>query len=132
MGNSVVCVARHLGVRFRNSIRFRSVALDVYGTNDTATVVVSEGKGLVYREGQKVVMVFGAHAPIETGMTTVFGYWYYVGKISWTKLSIEAQLSSKLLVTLRTSRCELTTPVNPGTPAVCSNEKRTCSQSSSF
>lgn len=52
-------------------IRFRSVALDVYGTNYTATVVQSEGKGLVYREGQKVVMVFGAHAPIEAGMTTV-------------------------------------------------------------
>ena len=52
-------------------IRFRSVALDVYGSNDTATVVVPEGKGLVYREGQKVVMVFGAHASIETGMTTV-------------------------------------------------------------
>ena len=52
-------------------IRFRSVALDVYGTNDTATVVLPEGKGLVYREGQKVVMVFGAHASIEGGMTTV-------------------------------------------------------------
>ena len=52
-------------------IRFRSVALDVYGTNDTATVVLPEGKGLVYWEGQKVVLVFGAHASIEGGMTTL-------------------------------------------------------------
>lgn len=43
----------------------------MYGINDTATVVLPQGKGLVYREGQKVVMVFGAHAPIEAGMTTV-------------------------------------------------------------
>lgn len=52
----------------------------MYGTNETATVVVSQGKGLVYRERQKVLMVFGAHAPIETGMTTVFGYRLYEGK----------------------------------------------------
>jgi len=52
-------------------IRFNDVALRVHGASDKASVEVPEGRGLVYREGQKVVMVFGAHAPIEAGMTTV-------------------------------------------------------------
>ena len=45
-------------------IRVDEVKLRVYGASDKASVEISEGRGLVYREGQKVLMAFGAHAPI--------------------------------------------------------------------
>ena len=52
-------------------VRFRALEIDVYGTSGYATVQVPDGHGIVFKELQKVLMVFGAHAPIETGMTTV-------------------------------------------------------------
>ncbi|KTB91616.1 hypothetical protein AO073_01715 [Pseudomonas syringae ICMP 11293] len=52
-------------------VRFRAIGIDVYGTSGFATVAVPDGRGIVFKELQKVVMVFGARAPIESGMTTV-------------------------------------------------------------
>ncbi|WP_125856955.1 hypothetical protein [Pseudomonas amygdali] len=45
--------------------------IDVFGTNGYATVSVEQGQGIVFKELQKVLMVFGANAPIEGGMTSV-------------------------------------------------------------
>ncbi|RMV69995.1 hypothetical protein ALP05_02375 [Pseudomonas caricapapayae] len=53
----------------RLEVRFRAVEVDVYGTSGYATVSVPEGQGVVFKELQKVVLVFGAHAAIESGMT---------------------------------------------------------------
>lgn len=51
-------------------MRFRALEIDVYGTSGYATVSVPEGQGIVFKELQKVLMVFGASA-IEGGMITV-------------------------------------------------------------
>ncbi|MBL3827759.1 hypothetical protein [Pseudomonas syringae] len=57
----------------RLEVRFRALEIDVFGTSGYATVSVEQGQGqgIVFKELQKVLMVFGAHAPIEGGMTTV-------------------------------------------------------------
>ena len=52
-------------------VRFRTLEIDVFGTSGFATVSVPDGQGIVFKELQKVLMVFGASTPIETGMTTV-------------------------------------------------------------
>ncbi|MEQ4191149.1 hypothetical protein ABNM11_21055 [Pseudomonas syringae] len=52
-------------------VRFRALEIDVYGTSGFATVQVAEGQGIVFKELQKVLMIFGAHASIESGVTTV-------------------------------------------------------------
>ncbi|OLY72266.1 hypothetical protein AU074_13910 [Pseudomonas sp. ATCC PTA-122608] len=65
-------------------IRYRAVELDVYGVHDKASVVLPEGEGIVFRESQKVVMVFGSHAPIESGVTDVLKKG--IGKVAkWRK-----------------------------------------------
>ena len=51
--------------------RYRAVELDVYGVHDKASVSLPEGQGIVFRESQKVVLVFGTQTPIESGVTAV-------------------------------------------------------------
>lgn len=55
----------------RFEVRFRALEIDVFGTSGYATVSVELGQGIIFKELQKVLMVFGASAPIEGGMTTV-------------------------------------------------------------
>ena len=50
-------------------IRFRDIKLPVYELGDYAFVTVPEGHGIVFREGQTVVMVFAAHEQIKEGLT---------------------------------------------------------------
>lgn len=50
-------------------IRFREIKLTVYGLGDYAFVSVPEGEGIVFREGQGVVMVFAAHQQLLEGLT---------------------------------------------------------------
>jgi hypothetical protein len=50
-------------------IRFRDIKLTVYELGDYAFVTVPEGHGIVFREGQTVVMVFAAHEQIKEGLT---------------------------------------------------------------
>lgn len=50
-------------------IRFRDIKLTVYELGDYAFVAVPEGHGIVFREGQTVVMVFAAHEQIKEGLT---------------------------------------------------------------
>lgn len=65
-------------------VRFRALEIDVYGTSGYATVSVPDGQGIVFKELQKVLMAFGAHAPIESGMTTVLKG--AIGKVAkWRK-----------------------------------------------
>ena len=52
-------------------LRFRAVELDVYGSGDRAQVSSEHGQGVVFKEGAKVVLIFGTDAPIETGVTTI-------------------------------------------------------------
>ncbi|HWH87724.1 MAG TPA: hypothetical protein VNV36_13235 [Pseudomonas sp.] len=52
-------------------LRFRAVKLDVYGSGDQAQVSSEHGKGIVFKEGVKVVLIFGAETPIESGLTSV-------------------------------------------------------------
>lgn len=50
-------------------IRFREIKLTVYGLGDYAFVTVPEGHGIVFREGQSVVMVFAAHQQLQEGLS---------------------------------------------------------------
>ena len=52
-------------------IRFREIKLTVYELGDYAFVTVPEGHGIVFREGQTVVMVFAAHEQIQEGLTKI-------------------------------------------------------------
>lgn len=55
----------------RMELRFRAVELDVYGSGDHAQVSSEHGKGIVFKEGVKVVLIFGTETPIESGLTSV-------------------------------------------------------------
>lgn len=55
----------------RLEVRFRALEIDVFGTSGFATVSVEQGKGIVFKELQKVLMIFGAHAPLDGGTTAM-------------------------------------------------------------
>ncbi len=50
-------------------IRFREIKLTVYGLGDYAFVSSPLGQGIVFREGQSVVMVFAANEQLQEGLT---------------------------------------------------------------
>ncbi|AZC18962.1 MULTISPECIES: hypothetical protein [Pseudomonas] len=50
-------------------IRFREIKLTVYGLGDYAFVASPLGQGIVFREGQSVVMVFAANEQLQEGLT---------------------------------------------------------------
>ncbi|KQQ56307.1 hypothetical protein ASF84_13600 [Pseudomonas sp. Leaf127] len=52
-------------------LRFRDVKKTVYGLGEYAFVEVPEGHGIVFKEGQGVVLVFAAHEQIQTGLSKV-------------------------------------------------------------
>ncbi|MCY1445798.1 hypothetical protein D9M71_623280 [compost metagenome] len=50
-------------------IRFREIKLTVYGLGDYAFVSVPEGEGIVFKEGQSVVLVFAAKEQLQEGLS---------------------------------------------------------------
>ncbi|WP_109512413.1 hypothetical protein [Pseudomonas ovata] len=52
-------------------LRFRDIKKTVYGLGEYAFVEVPEGHGIVFKEGQGVVLVFAAHEQIQTGLSKV-------------------------------------------------------------
>ena len=52
-------------------LRFRDIKLNVYGMGDYAFVSVAEGDGIVFREGQGVMLVFAAHQQVQEGLGKV-------------------------------------------------------------
>lgn len=52
-------------------IKFRDIKLTVYGLGDYAFVETADGHGIVFKEGQTVVMVFAANEQIEAGLAKV-------------------------------------------------------------
>jgi len=49
-------------------MRFREIKLNVYGVGDYAFVSVPEGEGIVFREGQGVMLVFAAQQQVQEGL----------------------------------------------------------------
>lgn len=49
-------------------IRFRDIKLTVYGLGEYAFVDSADGHGIVFKEGQTVVMVFAAHEQLQQGL----------------------------------------------------------------
>ncbi|MGC5700980.1 hypothetical protein J4P02_12340 [Pseudomonas sp. NFXW11] len=50
-------------------IRFREIKLTVYGLGDYAFVSSPQGQGIVFKEGQSVVMVFAANEQLSEGVS---------------------------------------------------------------
>lgn len=50
-------------------IRFREIKLTVYGLGDYAFVSVPDGEGIVFKEGQSVVLVFAAKEQLQEGLS---------------------------------------------------------------
>ncbi|WP_296263904.1 hypothetical protein [Pseudomonas sp. UBA6562] len=49
-------------------LRFRDIKFNVYGVGDYAFVSVEQGEGIVFREGQGVMLVFAAHQQVPEGL----------------------------------------------------------------
>lgn len=49
-------------------LRFRDIKFNVYELGDYAYVSVPEGEGIVFREGNGVMLVFAAHEQIREGL----------------------------------------------------------------
>ncbi|AAZ34150.1 hypothetical protein AAY86_12480 [Pseudomonas amygdali pv. tabaci str. ATCC 11528] len=52
-------------------LKFREIKMTVYGLGEYAFVDIPEGHGIVFKEGQAVVMVFAAKEQLQTGMSKV-------------------------------------------------------------
>lgn len=50
-------------------IKFREIKMTVYGLGEYAYVDIAEGHGIVFKEGQVVMMVFAAHEQLQGGLT---------------------------------------------------------------
>lgn len=49
-------------------LRFRDIRVNVYGQGDYAFVSVPDGEGIVFREGQGVMLVFAANEQVREGL----------------------------------------------------------------
>jgi hypothetical protein len=49
-------------------IKFRDIKLAVYGLGEYAFVASADGNGIVFKEGQTVVMVFAANEQLQGGL----------------------------------------------------------------
>lgn len=49
-------------------IKFRDIKLAVYGLGEYAFVSTAEGNGIVFKEGQTVVLVFAANEQLQAGV----------------------------------------------------------------
>jgi hypothetical protein len=52
-------------------IKFRDIKLTVYGLGDYAFVSTADGDGIVFKEGQAVVLVFAAHEQLQVGLAKI-------------------------------------------------------------
>lgn len=52
-------------------IKFRDIKLAVYGLGEYAFVTTAEGNGIVFKEGQTVVLVFAANEQIQLGLAKI-------------------------------------------------------------
>lgn len=52
-------------------IKFRDIKLAVYGLGEYAFVSTTEGNGIVFKEGQTVVLVFAANDQLQTGLAKI-------------------------------------------------------------
>ncbi|MCK9812916.1 hypothetical protein M1B35_01800 [Pseudomonas sp. MAFF 302046] len=50
-------------------IKFREIKLTVYGLGDYAFVSSPQGKGIVFKEGHSVVLVFAANEQLQEGLS---------------------------------------------------------------
>ena len=50
-------------------IKFREIKMTVYGIGDYAYVSSPQGEGIVFKEGQTVVLVFAANEQLATGLS---------------------------------------------------------------
>lgn len=49
-------------------LKFRDIKLTVYGLGEYAFVSTAEGNGIVFKEGQTVMLVFAANEQLHTGL----------------------------------------------------------------
>jgi hypothetical protein len=49
-------------------IKFRDIKLTLYGLGEYAFVETAQGNGIVFKEGQTVVLVFAAHEQLQVGL----------------------------------------------------------------
>lgn len=52
-------------------IKFRDIKLAVYGLGEYAFVSAAEGNGIVFKEGQTVVLVFAANEQLQVGLAKI-------------------------------------------------------------
>ncbi|WP_213880711.1 hypothetical protein [Pseudomonas sp. dw_358] len=52
-------------------IKFRDIKLAVYGLGEYAFVASPEGNGIVFKEGQTVVLVFAANEQLQVGLAKI-------------------------------------------------------------
>lgn len=52
-------------------IKFREIKMTVYGIGDYAYVSSPQGEGIVFKEGQTVVLVFAANEQLATGLSKI-------------------------------------------------------------
>ena len=52
-------------------LKFRDIKMTVYGLGEYAFVTVAEGEGIVFKEGQTVMLVLAAHEQVATGLGKV-------------------------------------------------------------
>lgn len=52
-------------------IKFRDIKLTVYGLGDYAFVSTADGDGIVFKEGQTVVLVFAAPEQLQVGLAKI-------------------------------------------------------------
>ncbi|WPP01878.1 hypothetical protein SFA35_11230 [Pseudomonas sp. HR96] len=52
-------------------IKFRDIKLAVYGLGEYAFVSTAQGNGIVFKEGQTVVLVFAANEQIQLGLAKI-------------------------------------------------------------
>lgn len=50
-------------------LKFREIKMTIYGIGDYAYVTTAQGEGIVFKEGQRVMLVFAAHEQLATGLS---------------------------------------------------------------
>ncbi|GAB7529828.1 hypothetical protein PS3A_22390 [Pseudomonas sp. 3A(2025)] len=52
-------------------LRFRDIKVTIYGLGEYAFVEVPEGRGIVFKQGHGVLLVFAANEQVQTGLSKV-------------------------------------------------------------
>lgn len=64
---SAAVLASREGGKFE--LKFREIKMTIYGIGDYAYVTTAQGEGIVFKEGQRVMLVFAAHEQLATGLS---------------------------------------------------------------